>query len=81
MRSASEQRTLDRPRRPLAPRDRINYLGGEPSPEGKAAPLPQPRTERRIVTCLFIDIVGSTDLTVAPGALPDTARPRSAVGP
>lgn len=27
-----------------------------------------PRTERRIVTCLFIDIVGSTDLTVALGA-------------
>ncbi len=27
-----------------------------------------PRTERRIVTCFFIDIVGSTDLTVALGA-------------
>ena len=29
--------------------------------------MPTQRAERRIVTCLFADIVGSTDLTVSLG--------------
>ena len=38
-----------------------------PSVERGAAASATPRTERRIVTCLFIDIAGSTELTVALG--------------
>src|SRR5262247_1222396 len=43
--------------------------GGSPrTPADKgAAPRPTARAERRIVTCLFIDIAGSTELTVALG--------------
>ena len=40
----------------------------EPSVEKKTPPSATPRTERRIVTCLFIDIAGSTELTVALGS-------------
>ena len=36
------------------------------------------RAERRLVTCLFVDIVGSTDLTLDLERMTDTPRPEPA---